>query len=652
MAESRKNHLTQASKTGKQSLRSGKQRSMPSARTVEPAPTAHLRLKLSNLGIRIFAVAPLAFLPGIYDRWGWPVIFLHLLGACLVVLSAPKLNLPGWLAPGMIGLVGVWTILALTGPNPILHLFGRSPRFEGILTWIALAATLWAGATLFAGHRARQAMTTYATTASWAMLPFGAISLLESLGYQPIPTDVARPGSLAGNATDQGLLAITYLAAITAAIALNWEHQHTRQPLLFIGISGALISLLTSASRGAYLAAAVLAAAIMIVAMKIAGKQRRVLTISAVLIAAIVAVTLFLPDTQARFFAGDPLAGRTFDERFIMVNMSLHLLGNHMWLGIRPNSFADAIPAYFPRDWYVHTDSTTALDSPHNWIIHILLDGGIISALAVVACATWVARYLLRSYLVAGFDQRMVTLLLGGGIMAVCMGLLTTVNSPKVLLGASFILGALIGIQVAFNPSQNSAQDHQDERLANQMPRAALAIVCGLTAVLVLGAIVGDAYILRALAAAQQGNIDSANTSFVSASRVRPWDRELSLRAAEALGGALESHGRNSAQGREYESEIALNWAQEAVKNLPDSYRSHQALGMIYLNQENLDKAVESLERAVTLNPVNPQLRHSLGLALAFSGRNKEARKHLEFALDIVPDSEPTQELLARLRRH
>jgi tetratricopeptide (TPR) repeat protein len=56
------------------------------------------------------------------------------------------------------------------------------------------------------------------------------------------------------------------------------------------------------------------------------------------------------------------------------------------------------------------------------------------------------------------------------------------------------------------------------------------------------------------------------------------------------------------------------------------------------LSADRLDEAIGTLERAVTLDPENPEVRYYLGRALHATERHEEALRHLEIGLPNAPD--------------
>jgi len=137
------------------------------------------------------------------------------------------------------------------------------------------------------------------------------------------------------------------------------------------------------------------------------------------------------------------------------------------------------------------------------------------------------------------------------------------------------------------------------------------------------------------------GRLPEAIPEFEAAIRLRPgyW------RAHNNLGSALaETPGRLSE---------AISEFQAAVKIAPDSADSHYNLGYALSEIPNrLPEAVAEYQAALRLEPDNAEAHFSLGSALArIPGRLPEAMAEFEATLRIRPDFKPAQESLEQLRR-
>jgi Flp pilus assembly protein TadD len=75
----------------------------------------------------------------------------------------------------------------------------------------------------------------------------------------------------------------------------------------------------------------------------------------------------------------------------------------------------------------------------------------------------------------------------------------------------------------------------------------------------------------------------------------------------------------------------------------------HNNLGAVYGEESRFSDAIAQFEVAVQITPNEPEYLTNLGVALAASGRIKEARTELNAALTAAPDYEPARLALRRL---
>jgi Flp pilus assembly protein TadD len=83
--------------------------------------------------------------------------------------------------------------------------------------------------------------------------------------------------------------------------------------------------------------------------------------------------------------------------------------------------------------------------------------------------------------------------------------------------------------------------------------------------------------------------------------------------------------------------DTALNLAQTAKAQRPDSPQVTDTLGWIYYKKGMYAPAVTTLREAVQQGPSNPVSHYHLGLAYAKQGNAQEARRSLQEALRLVP---------------
>jgi tetratricopeptide (TPR) repeat protein len=124
---------------------------------------------------------------------------------------------------------------------------------------------------------------------------------------------------------------------------------------------------------------------------------------------------------------------------------------------------------------------------------------------------------------------------------------------------------------------------------------------------------------------ARQNKMDEARASFERAVQLDP----RAAVAANNLAWDYAERGGNL--------DIALNLAQVAKAQHPESPQVTDTLGWVYYKKGMYGPAVTTLREAVQQGPSNPVSHYHLGLAYAKQGNNEEAKRSLREALRLVP---------------
>ena len=88
-------------------------------------------------------------------------------------------------------------------------------------------------------------------------------------------------------------------------------------------------------------------------------------------------------------------------------------------------------------------------------------------------------------------------------------------------------------------------------------------------------------------------------------------------------------------QGRLADARAVL----ESAPGLRDSSEAHRVLGLIYWAGSQHDKSIEQLEIAVQRNPRDERSRLALARVIASTGRDQDAQRILQDAIQVLPDS-------------
>ncbi|HXH05809.1 MAG TPA: tetratricopeptide repeat protein [Vicinamibacterales bacterium] len=96
--------------------------------------------------------------------------------------------------------------------------------------------------------------------------------------------------------------------------------------------------------------------------------------------------------------------------------------------------------------------------------------------------------------------------------------------------------------------------------------------------------------------------------------------------------------------------DVALQLAQAAHRQLPESAEVNDTLGYIYYRKDLLPQAIQALRVAVEKDPRQAGYQYRLGLALAKAGDTAAAASHLRRALELKPDMPEAAEARALLQ--
>jgi hypothetical protein len=455
--------------------------------------------------IWLLGLAPAVFLPEALNRF----VFIKLAVGAAAVVCGLMAALPGRLQrrPRILLILGGVTLVAaaLLGQAPLAQLIGRAPRYEGL---VALSVYLGAGlmGAWLLGPGANPALRAHLVKATAvAASLIAVVAVLETVGLHPLATSVSRPGSLLGNATEQGAYGAGVVGLCLPAIV-----RRGRWEICAAGAGGVLV--VTSASRGALLG---LVAAVVVTLILGAPRVRRV-GLAALGVGAVAA--LALPLTRARLLLQSPLSGQTVTGRGMEWTETLHLIAAHPLLGVGPSGFVDALPSVQSAQ-YVRLAGTERLDSPHSLPLQILDAGGVV-LLLIAAVLVWL---LIRSILTLRADATDGPWAIGAAAALAGWGtcLLTHFSAP----GSTPLFCLLAGSLLA-EPRARPV------RVVARRSAAAGAAVLG--TVLLLAAF-AEIPLREGLLAIQGGDGPAAVHDFALAHTLRPWDADLDAQIAHAL---------------------------------------------------------------------------------------------------------------------
>lgn len=606
---------------------------MRPARPPESSEKQRYALARWRLAAALAAATPFVLDPLGMDRWVFPKELCLVVAAALAWSIPPESRMPRWWRWWLVVAGIAVTVTAASGAVPVPQILGRWPRYEGIITLgtyalaVALGARLW-GSSAADGTPARVARNTGTAVLAAGLCLTALIASIEALGGRPLASDLERPGSLLGNASDLGVVGVVGLALFLprAAAALASIGGRGR---LVVPLSGAVASILVvalSASRGALLAVVVVFVLTAGSALRRRERRWRWWATLAGSAFAVATGALLFPLTAARVVGASPNAADSATNRWDLWSATLDLVQQHPVVGVGPNGFADALPSVLGVTWFTRAGLGSWTESPHDLPLQVLAAGGVVGAATALSFLLLLILHIRRRGAGGAFGGAAVIAVVGGGV-----ALLTHMSSPGPVLLLCLVTGSLAAV-----PATQHGRSPWPRRVA-----AGALTAWGLALVLALA---GDHAFGRGVAELTAGRPDDADRAFDTAALLRPWDSDVPLRAAELLASAADAAG--TAQGLTG----AAEWAERATRILPVSPRALLADAIIAQYSGDFVRSTDSLRRAVDLSPVDPLLRHRLGGVLLLSGESQSAVKELEIAASLAPTDVGIQETLAYAR--
>ena len=580
-----------------------------------------------RLALALFALSGAVFLPDAFDRFDFPKLAVCAAAIALAFCVAPRGRLPRAVLIAVAAGVLLLAIGALNSGAALTRLIGRPPRYEGLIGLSIYIGAAVAGARLLGPRRARPATVWFLDWLAVATIAVAVIAVLETAGTYPLQSNVTRPGSLLGNASDQGAWAALVLGPLLA-VALT-----RRRPLHIAGALAAAAALDCSASRGAYLGGIV----VVIVLLVLLQSPR--LRIGLLLFAAVATLgVLVQPTPRARATGTSPLATDTANGRVLLWQETLHLIADHPLIGVGAGGFVDALPRYATLKYERDIGPQSVPDSPENWLLQAAAAGGLPLLAISLGLVVLVA---LRGLRAAGEEVEPVERAALAGMLAGLAGygvaLLFFFTSPASTPLAMLFAGGLLAEQPA--PARSPMARATPGRIAAGAAFAALAVVLA-------SAALAEIPLRSALVAAGKGQVSSAQADFRAARALRPWDPAIDDDAGYAFGELASSNVAGAGAA-------GAPWAQRALSATPDSTEVVADAAAIDLAEGRTRLAARLLDDQIPNDPLDGTLRLSAAAAALVLGQREKAIRLAEQAgADDPGDVLKVAILIADARRH
>lgn len=581
------------------------------------------------VALALTAASALVFLPGGLFRFVWPKLAVLLAAVVVGVVAKARGRLPSRFHIALGVGDGVFGLAVLASPDPVASFFGRWPRYEGLPTLAVYGAALLLGARLLGGAGTEENLR---TRLLWHRLLAGVsvivclLGILEAFGLRPLGggADV-RPGATLGNATDEGLFGVLAFGALLG------PSFATREWLIRSGCAAAGAVAVVSGSRAALLGLLVVVLVAELSGVRTGrGPSWRSLAWVAGAVSAVVVLAALVPVSRERL-----LSTETVNGRWLLWQESLRLIAGHLWTGVGPSSFVDAIPGYHDAAWGAQVGTGFPPDSPHMWVLQALAAGGVPLLLtAGVLSVAVVALGVARVRQAHSTEHRRFTGSLLAAVVAYGVCLLTAFTSAGTTPLALFMAGALISVPAA------RGGDATAERRAGR-----LLVGIG-AAVALLGMAVPAAAaewpMEAGTEAAAGGRSDEADRQFALAAALRPWDSDTALLAAQAFAGP-------AADGDPAAARMAMKWAGTALARTPGSAEAGLAMAIGQMNTGDLAGAKQRLDALIARSPVASDLHLHRGIAEFGLGQPASSIEDLRTAAAQDPRSALPWDVLAKV---
>lgn len=99
----------------------------------------------------------------------------------------------------------------------------------------------------------------------------------------------------------------------------------------------------------------------------------------------------------------------------------------------------------------------------------------------------------------------------------------------------------------------------------------------------------------------------------------------------------LQEHQRSLALEDEESMDAIITWCQNLANRFPNNYYAHLILGSAYRAKDEIDKAMESYQRAVEINPNLADAYLGLAATYFLSEKIEESIKYFKKAIEINP---------------
>ncbi|WP_299087386.1 O-antigen ligase family protein [uncultured Microbacterium sp.] len=567
---------------------------------------------LTRVAIAFAALCAFALDPFGMDRWVFAKELILVAAALVGVFVAPVGRTPRWLVGWLAGSFLILLVGAFFADAPWAQLWGRWPRYEGFVSLGAYALALAVGARLLGGTASAKETVRrgdyFHVVLAAGLFATAALAAGEVAGLRLFSSDLDRPGSLLGNASDMGVVGVIGLSLFLVRSLSRSDRRILAWNTVGGGSAIALITL--SQSRGALVGAGVALAGAAIVLILSRESRRRHWVALAITTASMTALGAVAMVARLRD-SGDVAAGSAMN-RLPLWESALGVVATNPWTGAGASGFADAVTAFHDDAWFATTGVGRWIESPHSLPLQVLAAGGAPAGIVLVVLAVLAVRHILRHGLRGPFGASGLV-----AAAAATAALMFHFTSPGTVLLLSVILGA------SFATTEGSARTRRSE--------ITKGVALAMWAIVLIAAMSADHALRDGFAALERSDVVAAQSAFNTVAALRPWDQDVPLMIAERAAHEIERAGTAEIMP------TAQQWGDHAVAALPSSARALKASAVVAQYSGDIESGIQMLEHAAQLSPADPEVFHRLGGLKYLIGRHADAVNDLERAAELAP---------------
>lgn len=587
------------------------------------------------------ALMPLIFSQGLYEQWHLPKVAMVRIGFGLAAASwalncarKKEVCLYGPSSMNVLVLFLVWAALStIVSPDPNLSVWGAFGHFEGLLGLLVLATVFFLAVQLYRHDDRLTTLTSLVLAGAGLASLYGIVQYLgwDFLDWGEIPFGTSRVFSTFGNPTYLG----TFLAAMVplALGAVMRSRGGGYQRWVYLGVLMTIsVGLVFTFTRGAWLAALVVALALILSALK--SKENTKTALMALAVMAIV-VTATIAGVMMTTGGRETISKRissTFDisegsvgSRVEIYKTAISITGNNPILGLGPDRFRYGFAKERSSDYVTKGMHPTVPDDAHNYFLTLSSTLGLPGCLLFALFFFWTC---IRGWFASADLNRRAWLMSA-------MGVLIALMFTPTEIGGTFWLwfGLGVGAAPAALPWQNKPVVVRNIQMALAAAIGAMSAFLIVTGILLLSA---DAAYLSALRLYKE-DPGQALVYSERAVRIYPYSetyqdgrgqlllsKALALKDEEVFKQAVEAYqaGRRTMPG-----------AYGMSKSLAAAYKQ----GAINFNPDYYGPMLEALNQAIRQNPKDAGTWSMIAEAYRGLGDTKEAAQAEERAARFTP---------------